>query len=81
MVQKIAELVESRTIDGVTDVRDESDREGVRMVVEVKRGFSPEVVLNQLYKHTKLQMRFSCNMVALVNGLPQTLQLKDFLHR
>ncbi|KAI8463558.1 MAG: DNA gyrase, A subunit [Monoraphidium minutum] len=76
---KIAELVEAKTIEGVADVRDESDRTGVRLVVEVKRGYEARVVLNQLLKHTRLQMRFSCNMVALVGGVPQTLTLKDFL--
>jgi len=64
---------------GVADVRDESDREGMRMVVEVKRGSNPEVVLNSLYQHTQLQKRFSCNMVALVGSAPRTLGLKDFL--
>lgn len=60
-------------------MRDESDREGMRMVVEVKRGSNPEVVLNSLYQHTQLQRRFSCNMVALVGSAPRTLGLKDFL--
>jgi len=63
----------------VADVRDESDRDGMRMVVEVKRGFSPEVVLNSLYQHTQLQKRFSCNMVALDGSKPRTLGLKDLL--
>eukprot|EP00883_Tetradesmus_obliquus_P009307 jgi/Sobl393_1/20105/SZX79179.1 len=58
LVQRIAELVEAKTLDGIADVRDESDRTGVRLVVEVKRGFSPELVLNQLYKNTRLQLRF-----------------------
>lgn len=66
LVVKIAELVEARVIEGVSDVRDESDRTGTRMVVEVKRGFSAEVVLNQLFTNTRLQMRFSCNMVRRV---------------
>lgn len=64
---------------GVSDVRDESDREGLRVVVEVKRGFSPELVLNGLYTHTDLQSKYSCNLVALVNQKPHTLALKDFL--
>ena len=64
---------------GISDVRDESDREGMRVVVELKRGTNAEVVLNNLYKHTQLQKRFSCNLVALVAGTPRTLSLKDFL--
>eukprot|EP00775_Hariotina_reticulata_P008929 gene8929-9106_t len=79
LVSRIAEMVEAKQLDGIADVRDESDRSGVRLVVEVKRGFSPEVVLNQLYKNTRLQQRFAANMVALVGGVPKTLTLKDFL--
>ncbi|WIA14237.1 hypothetical protein OEZ85_002775 [Tetradesmus obliquus] len=79
LVQRIAELVEAKTLDGIADVRDESDRTGVRLVVEVKRGFSPELVLNQLYKNTRLQLRFASNMVALVNGVPRSLTLKACL--
>eukprot|EP00878_Enallax_costatus_P019373 GHUV01020438.1.p1 GENE.GHUV01020438.1~~GHUV01020438.1.p1 ORF type:complete len:826 (+),score=272.01 GHUV01020438.1:1150-3627(+) len=79
LVQRIAELVESKALDGIADVRDESDRTGVRLVVEVKRNFSHELVLNQLYKNTRLQLKFAANMVALVNGVPRTLTLKDFL--
>ncbi|WIA34417.1 hypothetical protein OEZ86_012752 [Tetradesmus obliquus] len=79
LVQRIAELVEAKALDGIADVRDESDRTGVRLVVEVKRGFSPELVLNQLYKNTRLQLRFASNMVALVNGVPRSLTLKACL--
>ncbi|KAF8061304.1 gyrA [Scenedesmus sp. PABB004] len=79
LVQRIAELVEAKALDGVADVRDESDRTGVRLVVEVRRGFSPELVLNQLYKNTRLQLRFAANMVALVDGVPRTLTLRQFL--
>ena len=64
---------------GVSDVRDESDRDGMRVVVEIKRGFNAEVALNNLYKQTELQKRFSCNLVALVGNTPKTLCLKDFL--
>ncbi|KAK9814470.1 hypothetical protein WJX72_006459 [[Myrmecia] bisecta] len=78
-VETIAKLVDSGVIVGVSDVRDESDRDGMRVVVEVKRGAAPEMVLNNLYKHTALQSRFSCNLVALVNGTPLSLNLKDFL--
>eukprot|EP00873_Tetraselmis_striata_P044193 jgi/Tetstr1/464457/TSEL_000825.t1 len=80
LVQKIAELVDNRIIDGISDVRDESDRDGMRVVVELKRSAVPELVLNQLFHHTRLQVRFSCNMVALVDGQPMCLGLRDFLH-
>lgn len=63
LVAHIAELVENRMLEGISDVRDESDRDGIRVVVDVKRGALPQVVLNNLYKHTKLQTTFSCNMV------------------
>ena len=66
LAAKIAELVEARQLEGIADVRDESDRDGVRLVVEVKRGASARVVANNLFKHTRLQQRFSCNMVCLV---------------
>lgn len=79
LVISIAELVDKGVITGVSDVRDESDRNGMRVVVEVKKGASPEVLLNNLYKHTTLQGRFSCNMVALVDGQPKSLDLKAFL--
>jgi DNA gyrase subunit A len=79
LVEQVAKLVEGGVVTGVSDVRDESDREGMRVVVEVKRGASADVVLNQLVKHTSVQTRFSCNMVALVDGLPRTLNLKEFL--
>jgi len=78
-VAKIADLVEARTLEGVSDVRDESDRTGLRVVVEVRKGCSPQVVLAQLYKHTRLQSRFSCNVVALVGGVPAALSLRDML--
>lgn len=79
LVQRIAEMVDAKQLDGITDVRDESDRTGVRLVVEVKRGFSVQLVLNQLYKSTRLQLRFSTNMVALVGGVPKTLTFKECL--
>ncbi|KAK9917213.1 hypothetical protein WJX75_001927 [Coccomyxa subellipsoidea] len=78
-VAKVAALVEEQKLTGISDVRDESDRDGMRVVVEVKRGSSPEVVLNNLYKQTTLQSNFSVNSVALVSGTPQTLNLKEFL--
>ena len=78
-MEQIAKLVDDGTVTGVSDVRDESDRAGMRLVVEVKRGVSAAVVMAQLLKHTPLQTRFSCNMVALVGGLPKSLNLKEFL--
>lgn len=80
LVETIARLVEDGVISGVSDVRDESDRTGMRIVVEVKRGASAVLVENALYKHTQLQTRFPANMVALVGGAPRSLGLKDFLH-
>ena len=78
-VTRVAELVDDGTLPGVSDVRDESDRSGMRVVVEVRRGAYPRVVLNTLYKTTALQTRFSVNTVALVNGTPRTLPLKECL--
>lgn len=79
MVERIAELVREKKIEGISDLRDESDRDGYRVVVELKRDAVPEVVLNQLYKFTPLQTNFGCNMVALDGGRPQVMNLKDLL--
>ncbi|MDJ0736394.1 MAG: DNA gyrase subunit A [Nostocaceae cyanobacterium] len=79
LIEKIAELVNDKKIDGIADIRDESDREGMRVVIELKRDAYPRVVLNNLYKHTTLQANFGANMLALVNGEPQVLTLKQFL--
>jgi DNA gyrase subunit A len=79
LVARIAELVDGRQLEGVSDVRDESDRDGVRVVVEVKRGFQAEAVRAQLLRHTRLQQRFSANVVALVGGSPRSLPLKEAL--
>ncbi|PRW61571.1 DNA gyrase subunit A [Chlorella sorokiniana] len=79
LVEQIARLVDAGTLSGVSDVRDESDRDGTRVVVELKRGGNAELVLNQLVKHTAVSTRFSANMVALVGAQPRTLNLKDFL--
>jgi DNA gyrase subunit A len=79
MVERIAELVREKRIEGISDLRDESDRDGFRVVVELKRDAVPDVVLNQLYKFTPLQTSFGANMVALDAGRPQTMNLKDFL--
>lgn len=79
IIERIAELVKEEVITGVAEVRNESDREGSRLVIELKRGEEEEVVLNQLYKHTKLQDSFSINMVTLANKRPQTLNLKQLI--
>ncbi|WP_424976130.1 DNA gyrase subunit A [Dinoroseobacter sp. S124A] len=79
MIEKIAELVREKRIEGIAHVQDESDRIGVRVVVELKRDATPEVVLNQLYRFTPMQTSFGCNMLALNGGRPEQLTLKDFL--
>ncbi|BAZ00033.1 DNA gyrase subunit A [Tolypothrix tenuis PCC 7101] len=79
LIEKIAELVNEKRIEGIADIRDESDRDGMRIVIELKRDAYPRVVLNNLYKQTPLQANFGANMLALVNGEPQTLTLKQFL--
>lgn len=79
LIEKIAELVNDKKIEGIADIRDESDRDGMRIVIELKRDAYPRVVLNNLYKQTPLQSNFGANMLALVNGEPQLLTLKNFL--
>jgi len=79
MVEKIAELVRDKRIEGIADLRDESSREGMRVVVEVKRDALPDVVLNQLYRFTPLQSSFGCNFVALNGGKPELMNLKQIL--
>ena len=79
MVERIAELVREKKIDGVADLRDESDRDGYRVVIELKRDAERDVVLNQLYRFTPLQSSFGCNMVALDGGRPLVMNLKDLL--
>ncbi|MGL5632272.1 MAG: DNA gyrase subunit A [Azovibrio sp.] len=79
LLEKIGELVHEKRIDGISDLRDESDKSGMRVVVELKRGEVPEVVLNNLYKQTQLQDTFGMNMVALVDGQPRLLNLKQML--
>ncbi len=79
LMEKIAELVTSKRIDGISDLRDESDRDGMRIYVEIKRDANPHKVLNNLFKHTPLQLAFNLNMLALVDGQPQTLPLKAVL--
>ncbi|HEU5325413.1 MAG TPA: DNA gyrase subunit A [Candidatus Limnocylindria bacterium] len=79
LIEKMADLVGAKKITDVSDIRDESDRDGMRIVVEVKRDGSPHTVMQQLFKHTQLQTSFSANMLALVDGQPQTLGLKKML--
>ncbi|MEZ5684835.1 MAG: DNA gyrase subunit A [Paracoccaceae bacterium] len=79
MIEKIADLVREKKLEGIAHIADESDRVGVRVVIELKRDATPEVVLNQLYRFTALQTSFGCNMLALNGGRPETLTLRDFL--
>ena len=79
LIQKIAELVKLKKIDGITDLRDESDREGMRIVIELRRDANANIILNQLYKHTQLQDTFGVIMLALVNNEPKVLNLLDML--
>lgn len=79
LVEKIAMLAREKIVEGITDVRDESSREGIRVVIELKRDVQPEVILNQLYKLTALQTTFGVNSIALVNNEPKTLGLKDII--
>jgi len=80
MIKKTADLVNDRKLDGISDIRDESDRNGMRIVYELKKDAVPNIVLNKLYQITPLQTSFSVNNVALVNGRPRTLNLKDLIH-
>jgi len=80
LIEKIAELVREKKLEGITDLRDESDRNGMRIVIELRRDVNPNVVLNNLYKQTQLQTNFGVNMLALVNGEPKTLNLHDMLY-
>ena len=79
LIEKIADLVREKTVEGITDLRDESDREGMRIVIDLRKDITPQIVLNQLFKHTQLQDSFGVNMIALVNGAPQILTLKEIL--
>jgi DNA gyrase subunit A len=80
LITKIAELVREKKIPEISDLRDETDRRGMRLVIELKRAVNPKVVLNKLYKHTPMQSTFGVNMVALVDGVPRTLSLREVLH-
>lgn len=79
LVEKIAELVEDKIVEGVSDIRDESDRTGMRLVIELKRGADPSIVLNNLFRLTALQSGFSCNMVSIIDGRPKLMGLKELL--
>lgn len=79
LIERAAELVNEKVIEGISDIRDESDREGMRIVFDLKRDAVPNVILNQLYKYTALQSSFNVNNVALVNGRPEMLNLKDLI--
>ena len=79
LTEKIAELVRARKLEGIAELRDESDKDGIRLVVEVRRDAAPEVLINQLYRHTQLETVFGINMVALVDGQPRTLDLKRII--
>ncbi|CAI9102730.1 OLC1v1001048C1 [Oldenlandia corymbosa var. corymbosa] len=79
LVEKIAELVEDKTLEGISDIRDESDRSGMRIVIELKKGSEPSIVLNNLFRLTALQSSFSCNMVGILDGKPKLMGLKEML--
>lgn len=79
VIEKIVELINDKKIDGISDIRDESDREGIRLVIEVKRNEPSEIVLNQLYQMTDLQSSFPINLLAIVNGQPRVCTLKEIL--
>ena len=80
LIQRIADLVKDKSIDGISDIRDESSREGLRIVIELKRDANPQITLNQLYKHTALQDNFSVIMLALVDGQPKVLNLREIIY-
>ena len=79
LLEKMAELVKGKKVEGIYDIRDESDRDGLRVVIELKRDAKAEVILNQLYKHTQMQVTYGVILLALVDGMPKVLKLKDML--
>lgn len=79
LIEKIAELVQEKKVDGITDLRDESNRKGMRIVIELRRDVNPQVILNQLYKHTQMEDSFGIILLALVDGTPKVLTLKEML--
>ncbi|HZJ83588.1 MAG TPA: DNA gyrase subunit A, partial [Clostridia bacterium] len=80
LIEKIADLVRDKRVDGISDIRDESDRNGMRIVIEIKRDANPNIVLNLLYKHTQMQETFGTIMLALVDGQPRVMDLKEILY-
>jgi DNA gyrase subunit A len=80
LIKKIADLINEKSITGVSDIRDESDKDGMRVVLDLKRGEIPDVIINQLYKYTDLQVTFGCIMLALDNGLPRTMNMKQMIN-
>lgn len=80
LIEKIAEMVRDKQIEGISDLRDESDRSGIRIVIELKRDVNPNVILNQLYKHTQMQSNFGAIMLALVDNKPRVLNLRDMIY-
>jgi len=80
LIENIAALVRDKKLEGISDLRDESDRDGLRIAIELKRNEIPEVILNNLYKHTQLQCNFGCNMLALVDGQPKLCGVREFLN-
>lgn len=79
LISRIADLINDKVITGISDIRDESDKEGLRIVIDLKKGEIPDVIINQLYKYTDLQVTFGCNMLALDNGLPRTMNIKQMI--
>jgi DNA gyrase subunit A len=79
LIEKIADLVRHKSLEGISDIRDESDRDGMRIYIETKRDANPVVVLNNLYKHTQMQVTFGANMLALVDGMPKVLNLREII--
>jgi DNA gyrase subunit A len=79
LIEKIAELVNEKKIEGITDLRDETTRKGMRIVIELRRDVNPQIILNQLYKHTQMESSFGINLLALVDGVPKVLNLKEML--
>lgn len=79
LIEQIAELINNKVITGLSDIRDESDKDGLRIVLDLKRGEIPDVIINQLYKNSDLQVTFGCNMLALDHGLPRTMNIRHFM--
>lgn len=79
LIERIAELINEKTLNGISDIRDESDKDGMRIVIELKKNEIPDVTINQLYKFTDMQVTFGCNMLALDKGLPRTMNIKQFI--